>query len=107
MTIKVSGTFSFTIRAVNSEPVWVKDPPPIEFTSGVAARFNISRFVSDGDGDALVIKIHAMSQAFPGVSFDPASGDLVFDGRDIGTTNLVGTIQFSADDGRPSAASGG
>lgn len=94
----ISGTFEITIRAVNHDPVWVSNPPPIQFKSGVPARFNISRFVSDSDGDTLTIVVNGTLDKFPGLSFDGA--DLVFDGRDIGRENLVGSLVFSADDGR-------
>lgn len=100
----ISGTFSFTIRAVNRDPVWVSNPPALVFKSGVPSKINIRQYVSDGDGDELEIVVTGgtMEDA-PGLSFDGT--DLVFDGRDIGRENVVGTLVFGADDGRATEAS--
>ena len=101
--ITISGTFSITIRAANHAPVWAANPPPIVFKSGVSSRYNVRQFVSDSDGDELVITVNGSLDAFPGVSFDGT--DLVFDGRAVNGQNIVGTLVFSADDGRESDAS--
>ena len=103
--IVVSGTFSITIRAVNHEPVWVSNPPPIVFKSGVPSKHNIVQYVSDSDGDKLEITVNGVMPdgtipGLPGVSFDGLN--LVFDGRDIGRQNVVGSIVFNANDGRES-----
>lgn len=101
--IVVSGTFSITIRAVNHEPVWVSNPPPIVFKSGAPSKHNIVQYVSDSDGDKLEIVVKGVMldgtiPGLPGVTFDGT--DLVFDGRDIGRQNVVGSVVFTADDGR-------
>ena len=101
--ITISGTFSITIRAANRAPVWVANPPPVIFKSGVSSRYNVRQFVSDSDGDELVITVNGTLDAFPGVSFDGT--DLVFDGRVVNGANIVGTLVFGADDGRAAEAS--
>jgi hypothetical protein len=83
--------------ATNVAPVWASIPA-VQFTQGVASSFPLGSFVSDANGDALVITMNAVTLP-AGVTFDAAGKRLVYDGN--GAAASVNAVQMTADDGRP------
>jgi hypothetical protein len=101
-TVTVSGTFTITIVFTNTAPVWVTPPPEITFESGVPASINISQYVTDKDGDKLTITLQQILDSVltaAGVSYDPSTTTLRYDGTPVHQT-VTGTAVFIADDGR-------
>jgi hypothetical protein len=82
--------------ATNVAPVWASIPA-VQFTQGVASSFPLGSFVSDANGDALVITMNAVTLP-AGVTFDAAGKRLVYDGN--GAAASVNAVQMTADDGR-------
>jgi hypothetical protein len=83
--------------ATNVPPVWVTIPT-VTFTQGVASSFSLGSFVTDANGDALVITMNAVTLP-AGVTFDALGKRLVYDGN--GAAASVGGVQMTADDGKP------
>jgi hypothetical protein len=80
----------------NQAPVWTAIPP-IVFVAGVASSFSIAAYVSDPDGDALVLELNDV--ALPaGVTFDAAGMRFVYDG--VGAIAMTTGHVLSADDGQ-------
>lgn len=85
-----------TPPVANASPTW-RAVPTITFTQGVPASISIAAYVSDADGDAIVITKNSAALP-PGVTYDAASKSLVYDG--VGAVGSTTGHVFTADDGR-------
>lgn len=80
----------------NQAPVWTAIPS-INFVAGVPSRVSIAEYVSDPDGDALVLELNDV--ALPaGVTFDATGMQFVYDGS--GAIAMTTGHVLSADDGQ-------
>jgi len=88
---------AFAVAVANLPPVW-QGVPTITFTQGIASTISIAAYVTDPNGDALVITLNSAGLP-PGVSYDAGNKQFVYDG--MGAVGATSGNVLTADDGRP------